>query len=520
MSSRADKMLTLYSISITVVLAFGLSSLIWVLPAQAAMDPRFELDSQSLGAPAASVTKTTTSKPVRHVPHARRKKGTVTGSAQGRIHVVKPGDNLFRILMRDYGLSNDEAETFIEEIRRENNIYDIKRLNIGQKITIPPVRRNADGSLNGIHPLLPNIATNRIAGQSFIMESPVPSLSEQEASVKFRQVWDRMLPPLKDGQEPIKLRSSTFSLTLDPQRYPTYSTMDNGRILVDQNASIPPLVKSLITEKDPSVRIVSESPINGKQFLSTMLGQAGFYSVEENFSMDFGFDPKLTIRSDFKVEKTPESIIKQDLVLMNSGRVPLPPVIGSFLKKEGFSVYEPFATLQSVAPEALHPLFQITTKSQPDIIDALLTAISVAPEKDRKIDVFAAENNGIFLSVKAERYFERGGQRHVVTRFHGDPVTYTLFRILETNGYQVTILEPQDDFRRITDKLLSRIGIQGTYAQHTMGHDLGVNYSLQMSGYKLEGPGIPDGGIFLTSLELDRVIRDLLTEKGYRITTK
>jgi hypothetical protein len=422
--------------------------------------------------------------------------------------------------MRDYGLSNYESETFMEEIRRANNIYDIRRLKVGQKIIVPPVRRRSDGSIKGIPSISVGAATSGIVGQSFRLESPVGSLSEQEVSANLRLVWDRMLPPLNGELKPVMLNSPTFSLTLDPQRYPIYATMDNGRILVDWNASIPPLVKTLITEKDPHVRIVSESPVNGKRFLSAMLESAGFYSVEESFSMEFGTDPKLTVRSDFKIEKTSESLIKQDVVLMNSGRVPFPAVIGGFLKKEGFTVYEPFASLQSIIPAVARPLYQISTKSQPDIIDALLTSISVTPDKDRRLDVFAADNNGISLSVKAERYFERGGQRHVVTRFDGDPVTYTLFRILETKGYQVIILEAQDDFRKITDKLLSRMRIKNTYAQHTLGRDSDANYSLQMSGYKLEGAGFPVGGLFLTNLELDRVIRDLLVENGYYITTK
>ena len=268
------------------------------------------------------------------------------------------------------------------------------------------------------------------------------------------------------------------------------------------------------------MRIVSESPVNGKRFLAAMLESSGFYSVEENFSMEFGSDPKLTVRSDFKVEKTPESLIKQDVVLMNSGRIPLPAVIGGLLKKEGFTLHEPFASLHPVVPVVSQSLYQITTKSQPDIIDALLASISLTPEKERRLDVFAADNNGISLSVKAERYFERGGNRHIVTRFDGDPVTYTLFRILETKGYQVTILEAQDDFRKITEKLLLHLKIQGAYALQTLGHETDANYSLQMSGYKLEGAGLPIGGLFVTNLEIDRVIRDLLTGDGYSITSK
>ena len=205
---------------------------------------------------------------------------------------------------------------------------------------------------------------------------------------------------------------------------------------------------------------------------------------------------------------------------MNSGRVPLPSVIGGFLKKEGFTLYEPFASLQPVVPTAPRKLYQVITKNQSDIIDALLASISVVPEKNHNLDVFASDNNGISLSVKADRYFERNGQRLVVTHFDGDPVTYTLFRILETKGYQVVTLETRDDFRKITDKLLSRMKIQGTYAPYTLGHEVGANYVLQMSGYKLEGAGISDGGLFVTDLDLDRVIRDVLTESGYTITVK
>ena len=134
--------------------------------------------------------------------------------------------------------------------------------------------------------------------------------------------------------------------------------------------------------------------------------------------------------------------------------------------------------------------------------------------------VFAADNNGISLSVKAERFFERDGQRFVVSRFDGDPVTYTLFRILETKGYRVVILEAKDDFRKISEKILSRLRIQGSYAQQKLWPDDTSNYSLQMSGFNLENAGIPGGALFLTNLPLDRIVRDLLTENGYNINVR
>ena len=51
-------------------------------------------------------------------------------------------------------------------------------------------------------------------------------------------------------------------------------------------------------------------------------------------------------------------------------------VIAGFLKKEGFTVYEPFASLQPIVPTPPRSLYQITTKNKSDIIDALLRSIS------------------------------------------------------------------------------------------------------------------------------------------------
>jgi len=59
-------------------------------------------------------------------------------------YIVKQGDHLFLILMRNYGLSNEAAERFIPEIMRLNNISNPKGLAVGQHLTIPfPSGKNA-----------------------------------------------------------------------------------------------------------------------------------------------------------------------------------------------------------------------------------------------------------------------------------------------------------------------------------------------------------------------------------------
>jgi len=510
-----------FKIRVQLVIAVCVSTLLGVTGAYAVMDPRFELDPQALAGPKNPAKPQQTQKKRPSRTHGDHSPST---SVKGGVYTVKPGDHLFKILMRDYGLSNNEAESFIEEIKHENNIYDIKRLKIGQKISIPPVRRRSDGSLKLFQAVQPAPTRSSNSGtapeQSFKLESSVVALSEQEAVSRAHEVWDRIVPPKNEQQKPLTLQTSTFSLTLDPGRYPTFARMDGGRIVLDQNGSIPPLVKSLIESKDASVRIVSETPSGTKRFMASLLETAGFYSVEENFSMEFGADPKLVVQADFKVEKTAESLIRQDIILVNSGRTSLPPSLGEFLKKEGFSLYEPFASLKPFAQHDSRAIYYIGAKKQPEMIDAILSAFSVSSERDRRVDIFEADNNGISLSVKAERYFVRGGQRYVVTSFDGDPINYTLFRILETKGYNVVILEAQDDFRKISEKIFSRMKIKGAFAQHSLLQDKLAGYSLQMSGYKLDDALLPGGGIFLTNRSMDRIVRDLLIENGFDLNSR
>lgn len=477
------------------------------------MDPRFELDPQSL----AAVTPQKQSAKTIRKSHKADAVGTSSG--KGSVYTIKPGDHLFKILMRDYGLSNAEAESFIEEIRHENNIYDIKKLKIGQKIVIPPVKRRADGTLKLVQPV--NAAAKAAdaettVGQSFVLESPVKQLDNQDAFVRINETLSKIIPQ-KDDRKPLVLQTSTFSLTLDPQRYPTLTAMDGARILLDHNSSIPPLIKSLIEEKDSKVRIVSYTNSGSKQFLSSVLDASGFYSLEENFNMNFGSDPRLTVQTDYKIEKTAESLLKHDVVLLNSNRVAIPSVLSEFLKKEGFTLFEPFASQKAYSNTGSRPIHVVNSSVLSEITDSILSAFSVPFERDRSIDVYGSDNNGISLSVKADRLFEHSGQKYVVTRFDGDPVNYTLFRILETKGYRVVILEANDDFRQISNKIISRMKIQGSYSQHTLLNDKLLGYSVQMSGVKLEDKTLPGGSLFLTNLTMDRIIKDLLTENGYSI---
>jgi len=392
------------------------------------------------------------------------------------------------------------------------------------KSTKSAAKRRSDGSVpvrqvDGVYNS-GNYALGNVPKQSFKLESPVSSLTDQEAVARTQTIWKKIVPSQHEQQKPLSFESPTFSLSLDHERYPVFARMNGGRIILDQNGSIPPLVKFLIEDKDPSVRIVTQSPGGSKKFVSSLLEAAGFYSIEENFSMEFGADPKLTVRADFKVEKKADSLINQDVVIISNNNTTFPSSIANLLKKEKFSLYEPFASLSPIVPSETRTIHSVSVKKQPEMIDSILSAFSLFPEKNRRVDVFAAADNGISLSVKAERFFVRDGIRYVVTTFDGNPINYTLLRILEARGFNVIILGAEDDFRKVSEKILSRMKIKGAFAMHNLLQDDSSGYSLQMSGFKLYNAQLPGGELFLTDRPMNRVVRDLLKERGFTINSR
>ncbi|SNB47550.1 LysM peptidoglycan-binding domain-containing protein [Geobacter sp. DSM 9736] len=105
-------------------------------PLCAAATTSFELDLQDLDRvkPAPSPQK------VRKLPPkpAPKRHDIVTRSSSGHVkYTVKPGDHLFRILMKQFGLSNDSAERLIPEVARLNGISDIRQLSVGQVLLLP-----------------------------------------------------------------------------------------------------------------------------------------------------------------------------------------------------------------------------------------------------------------------------------------------------------------------------------------------------------------------------------------------
>jgi len=116
---------------------------------------------------------------------------TVTATQEGTsIYTVKPGDHLFLILMRRYGLSNDAAERLIPEVMKLNGVKNPKGLTIGQQLTIPLIPGKDAGQKT--------ISKKAPQATSPLDQTPQPSQAPQTSPTAVageRQVTITVAPP-------------------------------------------------------------------------------------------------------------------------------------------------------------------------------------------------------------------------------------------------------------------------------------------------------------------------------------
>lgn len=341
--------------------------------------------------------------------------------------------------------------------------------------------------------------------------------SDAGAMTTVRALWDRLVPATQP-EGPLELRADNFTLTLDPKSYQIIPAADGGKIIIDSNRNLPPLIRSLILEKDPALRIVSEAPTAGKRFFSQLLQAAGFYSVEPDFAVEFGEDPRLSVRADYRIERTAESLMRNETVLLytGSGRYALPQSLQGFLGNAGFLVIEPDLPRHD-NPSHRDRFIQAPVGTRFQVADTVLAALGLEPETGKSIEFTGWVNQGISLMVRVDRAFEYQGKPFALAAFDGNPVSYTLTRLLETQGVTVIVLNREDDFHAVTGKLLAALKLPASFDMHRLWPLRDTPYTVQMSGYFFREPGA-DRNIFFTDREVTPLLLDLIERNGYAVT--
>ncbi len=454
-------------------------------------------------------------------PAAQKVTGTQT-------YKVKRGDFIYKVLAREYGVTGERAVAVARRVKIANHLADIKRLKVGSTLVIPidPPAQGTAKVRPRHHAAKAAVAKASRGGASTMMVLQAPagqqapsraSLAGAEAVQQASHVWPQLIPNAPSVKAQLDYLSGAFSLSLDPEKYPILATQDGGAILVDANGTLPPLVKNLLKEKNPQLSIVSERADNPRAFYRALLGAARFYSFEEDFLVDFGADCKVTVQADFKIEKSQDSLLHQDITLLKiPGKRPATPqALVRLLAANGFKLVETPSSAPIITgrPDD-NVLYQIPEKDPRTIADALLGALGIRYQADKNIDVYAGDNNGVRLEIPAYRYFEQNGNRYVLARFQGDPLGDSLTDLLEAKGYRVIQVQDQDDLESLSDKLLNRLDISGRYGEQDLWSVWEQGYGVRMPGVMINDPR--GGRIFITDRKVDPLVQELAKLNGYR----
>lgn len=353
------------------------------------------------------------------------------------------------------------------------------------------------------------------------LRSSTPVHDRSEVVRWARTAWKRFFAAETERRGPFEVAGANFSLSLDPELYPVLPAMDGGTIIIDAKASLSPFVKTILAESRPDTKVVATDPGNPKKFFAALLDAARFYSVVENFSIDFGTDPKLTVTSDFKVEKTADSLLTNDVVLLNltGRRTAFPASLVSFLQQEGFHLVD-VSSLSSPSPKRHHTVYSIVDGNQLAIVDAILEALSIQCEQTRNIALQDGTSPGVALSLTAERYCEKGARKIVVFSYQNNPVQDVLLELLKRNGYQVVTLRPEDDFREIAEKMLAVLKLSSSYGLHHLWDAREVSFDVQVSGFVVPAAGKGSGRIILTNTVFSPFFKELVGSQGCKVVDK
>ncbi|WP_306536469.1 LysM domain-containing protein [Geobacter sp.] len=526
-----------------------------------AAPPSFELDLKDLEA-----TKPAP-KPRRQAVRPTRKESTpkVTtaptdpgpeSSGDYTRYTVKPGDFLFKILIRDFGLSNARAEALIPEIQRLNKLPSAKRLVVGQTILIPlprraptaaaaakatpaqtsepapdetppliippapssapapiptlsvppeprePQRRDtAEQTVGALPPTPPVGETTR---ETETVQKTMPSAAESSFSAALIRLWEELVP----GQELIE-PLTVNGRVLDPADNPLLLAADGGRILVDLRDTLTPQLRSQLSQKYPDVRIVARGKDGLKAFFSTLMKTAEFARVEENVAVDFGADPLLTIRADFRVVRLPANGRGPENVLLfvDEHSPCLPASLSDYLGRKGYQVAQFCRGSRDTFVEPGYDLRAIPSSTPCDMAMSLLDSLSLKLERNRIVSGAMGDGSENRFSIRVEGYFEAGGKRFILNCTGNDPYNYTLFRLLQVQGYGVVQPQDNDDFDAVTARLLTELNYPHTFGRHELDYG---RYRIAITGFKVTRRETSTGRFLITSRPFDPVFAELL----------
>ncbi|MBJ6725642.1 LysM peptidoglycan-binding domain-containing protein [Geomesophilobacter sediminis] len=399
----------------------------------------FDIDVKELDGEKAAPQKAKTPKPrkeparkTQHQGHPAKHSPAPDGFVR---YTIKPGDHLFKILITQFGMSNEKAEHLIPEILRVNHIDNIKGLTVGKVILIPLERSHGgetakrEAAQPRREPAPTHTKETEPVGVARVKE--VVAAKKTEAEVKPANA-----PPVAAPAKPAETTAAKKAEAAPAK----------GAEPAPALAAIAPPPKHAEPAAPP---VVVVSPV-----VADPLKPAPVKSA-----------PVAATPAPPRPEKP---AVHAEPVIPKSAPAPAPVVAKKEVPAPPAPLAPPALPVAVAAPLAVPTWICSVPDSDPHhVVDAMMNALSLKWSKNHVVR--SDEGAKTAFSVMVDRYFELKGKRYIITAGEIDPYNYTLLRLLENSGYKVLRLKKGEGFEVLGEKLLRLVGIPSAFGNHFVG---------------------------------------------------
>ncbi len=422
-------------------------------------------------------------------------------------YTIRSGDNIYKILTTRFGLSSNKAERLIPEIKRINGIVDTSGLQIGQTLLLPLAGKKAVVPQKTVSvpvsvPPLP------AAAESPAPEAPPAPTPTVDDGMRRRakEFWARLFPERKIAE------AAPGTEKVNAEHYLLLEGIDGKkiRIVPPGKPSVFGNLSGVVAEKWETV---VADPANEKGFVKDLLQAAGFATTDGGPPLDFGTDPKLSLKVDFTAaQRMPGAEARKKILvpLEKNGCQALPESLASYLAAKDFRLV---AWCDSAEKHPVFSAVQVISvpPGNPEVmVDAVLEALTIKSSKDHPIEIVVGQTGAAPLAVTVDRYFEADGKRFFLDFGNDAPNRATLFRLLELAGYQRIAIGSTDDFQTVAAKISGALKVPTAYRKYRFTSVPDGLFTLEISGMLVQKPGIGEGKIFLTDIPMEKPFFDLL----------
>ena len=291
-------------------------------------------------------------------------------------------------------------------------------------------------------------------------------------------------------------------ITIDTNTFPILQLTSEKRLIVDHGGDLPTGLVDLVQFDPGNYEVVTlDEHETMRSVLDKLFDAAGYFSVDKSRNpLVFGDQVQFEISGDWVIygdefmedimvvnviEKGEEPV---DAQLKNSADAFGVDMIDLYMVGEGEGVPVPEKIEDSTCPGDI-PAIDVSNGTV--LVDSLLGLLGQQYRKDYTLKLFRGQSEGFDVEVKADRYFERGGIRHII-KFH--PISEKLMEVIAKQGDRIISLpvEIKDSSPVIQDFLSF----------------MGFNYDAPRPGFFDTSGGKKRAGLFIPGILIKREKQD------------